>query len=365
MRRGTIFVIIFILLAAGVIGASQFLRSQPPLEIAVAVNPLAESWVRAAVDAYNATEPVVNATHRVLYRVSTIDDLTLWSDDAANPWTDVNHPAAWIPATSVSLTYANRQPFEVIDPSLAQTVLMWGGFSDRVEALTGGTHPLDWEDVATAAAAEYWTNVPGANGSWDTVKLAFSRPNRSMSGLTALFSAAGAFGEQPALNGTTLKSSDYRDWLEPILSSVPSYNSLGASVPGTMAARGISGGEIALAPESEWLNNLRGDLIASGNPIQLSYPTYEFTFDFPLARWRGMTEDENAAVAALGAYLLTTSPEAYGLRPASGSPAPTARLFAQGIDYGVQLAPDLTQVVQAPPRTETQRLLSWVNGVVR
>ena len=48
------------------------------------------------------------------------------------------------------------------------------------------------------------------------------------------------------------------------------------------------------------------------------------------------------------------------MRPASGSPAATASLFAQAVDYGAQLAPDLSQTVQAPPRSETQRLLSWV-----
>lgn len=365
MRRGTIFVIIFILLAAGVIGASQFLRSQPPLEITVAVNPLAEAWVRAAVDDYNATEPVVNATRRVVYRVDAVDDITLWADDSARQWTDADHPEAWIPETSLSLTYANRLPFEVVQPSLAQTALMWGGFADRVEVLTGGTHPLDWQDVARAADAGRWANIPGANSAWNNVTLAFSRPNRSTSGLTVLFSGAAAYGEQPTLDGSTLQSTDYRDWMEPILTSVPNYNTLGASVAGAMASRGASVGEIALLPESEWLNNLRGNLIDSGNPIQLSYPTYQFVYDFPLARWQGMSADESAAVSALGNYLLGTSPEAYGLRPASGTPAQTARLFAQAVNYGAQLTPDLSQAVQAPPRTETQRLLSWVGGVVR
>ncbi len=361
MRRGPIIVIIFVLLAAGVVGASQFLRSQPPLEVAVAVNPLAESWVRAAVDAYNATEPVVNATRRVVYHVTAIDDLTVWSDEVSRQWTETDHPAAWIPATSVSLDYATRLPFEVVQPSLAQTVLTWGGFADRVAALTdGGSHPLDWDDVARAVDAQRWANIPGASASWGNVTLAFSRPNRSLSGLTVLFSGAGAFGKQTALDGSTLQSTDYRNWMAPILSSVPNYNTLGASVAGTLASRGASVGEIALLPESEWLNQLHGNLVASANPIQLSYPTYEFSYDFPLARWQGMTADENAAVAALGSYLLGTQPEAYGLRPASGSPASTASLFAQAVDYGAQIAPDLSQAVQAPPRAETQRLLSWV-----
>ena len=48
MRRGTIFLILFIVIVAGIIGLSTFLQNQPPVEITVAVNPLAEEWVREA-----------------------------------------------------------------------------------------------------------------------------------------------------------------------------------------------------------------------------------------------------------------------------------------------------------------------------
>src|SRR5215208_2182827 len=121
MRRGTIVVIVFIVLAAVVVGASQFLRSQPPLEVTVIVSPLAEAWVRNAVDAFNASDPLVNATRRVEMRVNTQDDLSLWSDQGLSQLQN-NPPTAWIPAISVSLNYANRLPFEVVEPSLAKTL---------------------------------------------------------------------------------------------------------------------------------------------------------------------------------------------------------------------------------------------------
>jgi len=113
------------------------------------------------------------------------------------------------------------------------------------------------------------------------------------------------------------------------------------------------------------LTNLSGNLVESRNPIRLSYPAYEFVFDFPLARWQDMTTDEDAAVAAFGQWLLGQPPEAFGLRPASGVPAQTARLFSAAVDYGIQFSPDLSKTVQAPPRTDTQRLLLWVSSVVR
>ena len=363
MRRGPVIVLIFILVVAAVIGASQFMGAQPPLEITVAVSPLAGTWVTNAANSFNASNALVNGTRRVQVKVTTIDDLAVWSDAGQSQWLTA-HPTAWIPASSASIGYANRLSFDTVQPSLAQTVLVWGGFGDRVDALTDtGAHPLDWDDVDRAAVAGTWASIPGANASWGNINLAFSRPSGSMSGLAVLFSGAAAFSKQAAVSGSTVVSSDYQNWMEPILQSVPNYNTLGTSVAQTLAARGSSVGDIALLPESEWLNNLTGQLINSGNPIRLSYPAYSFVFDFPLARWQGLTDDENKAVEAFGAYLLTQHPETNGLRPVGGVVAQTATLFANAASYGVELAPDLTLALQAPPRAETQRLLVWAAAV--
>ncbi|MEO8395988.1 MAG: hypothetical protein ABI700_23535 [Chloroflexota bacterium] len=363
MRRGPVIVLIFILVVAAIIGASQFMRAQPPLEITVAVSPLAGTWVTNAANNFNATNALVNGTRRVQVKVTVIDDLAVWSDAGQSQWLTA-HPTAWIPASSASVGYANRLTFETVQPSLAQTTLVWGGFSDRVDALTDkGAHSLDWDDVDRAAVAGTWANIPGADASWGNINLAFSRPSGSMSGLAVLFSGAAAFNKQAAVSGATIVASDYQNWMEPILQSVPNYNTLGTSVAQTLAARGNSVGDIALLPESEWLNNLSGQLVSSGNPIRLSYPAYPFVFDFPLARWQGMTDDENSAVAAFGTYLLSQHPETNGLRPVSGVVAQTATLFANAASYGIELAPDLSQALQTPPRAETQRLLVWAAAV--
>lgn len=365
MRRGTIVVIAFVVLAAVVIGVSQFLRAQPPLEITVAVSPLAEAWVRSAAESFNAAEHIVGTNRRVQVRVTAVDDVSVWSDEGLRQWQDAP-PTAWIPATSASISYASRLPLEVIVPSVAQTMLVWGGFSDRVDVLTdGGMNLLDWDEVAQAAQAQRWANIPGAQASWGNVNLAFSRPNGSMAGLAALFSGAAAFADNPVVSGTTVVSSGFQNWIQPILQSVPNYNTLGNSVAQTMATRGATVGGIALLPESEWLNNLRGSLVAGANPIKLSYPAYTFVFDFPMARWQGMTADESAAVDAFAAWLLQQAPENYGLRRADGTVPETARLFAEAENYGAQRTPDLTQAITSPLRPEVQRLLVWASGVVR
>src|SRR5450432_4491884 len=174
MKRGPVIVLVFVLLAVGIVAASRFMRAQPPLQITVAVSPLAQAWVSSAVNTFNASSPIVNGTRRVVVTVTTMDDLNVWSDEGESPWANA-HPTAWIPATKVSLGYADRLTFDVVQPSLAQTVLMWGGFSDRVKVLTGGSHPRDWSDVDRAAVAGTWAGIPGADSSWGNVLLAFKR----------------------------------------------------------------------------------------------------------------------------------------------------------------------------------------------
>ncbi len=365
MRRGTIIVIVFILVAGAIVGASQFLRSQPPLEFTVAVNPLAAEWVRAAVNNFNASEPLINATQRIQFSVTVTDDLPVWQGSLS--WTPESHPAAWIPATSTSVTYFSDR-YTVLTSSLARTPLVWGGYASRVDVLTdNGAELLDWESVQRIADAEAWSAV-GGDSRWQFVKLAFGRADQSMSGLAALFSGAAAFSDTAAISGVT-RDEAFRSWMEPIIASVPNFQTLGAD-PAAAMARGPSSVEIAFLPESQWLLNLNG--LTDDEPIIFSYPAYQFLLDFPLAVWNDnttATENERAAVTALSTWLLSQSEQAavvqYGLRPAEGDPASTATLFAQAVDYGIQLQPDLTQTVTAPPRTEAQGLVQWFTNTVR
>lgn len=370
MRRGTIIVLLFIIVAAAIVGASQFLRSQPPLEITIAVSPLAEDWVRSAVESLNATEPVVGATRRVRFRVEPIDDMTVWMDDR-RVWTADSHPAGWIPAASISVDYAvqARLPLERVASSLARTPLVWGGFASRVNALTNDTGALDWDQVANAARLGRWSQIPGGQAGWGNLTLAFNHPARSIAGLGVLFSGAADFAAAAEVTGVVTGASDFRDWIRPVMESVPNFITLGDSPAQAMASRGPSIGEIALLPEQEWLSHVRGQLQAS-DPLRLAYPEYPFVFDFPLVRWADVEtpSEERAAIDVLSGWLLGEARQAalagFGLRPAQGDVAETADLFVRAGAYGALLAPDLTGAVQAPPRTDTQRLLTWLTSSV-
>lgn len=369
MRRGTIVVLIFILVAVGIVAASQFLRAQPPMEITVAVSPLAEAWVQDAVTALNATEPMVVATRRVRFNVVPVEDMAVWQDDNRANWTPESHPSAWIPASSMSVNYARdvRFPFETVVDSVARTPLIWGGYASRVSLVTDeGAQPFDWDAVQAAAEAESWQSL-GGQSNWGFVKLAFDQPSRSVSGLGVLLSGAAHFAETPTLTPQIAGGQDFRAWFEPVAGSVASFNTLGNDAAAAMASRGASVAEMGLLPESRWLNNLTG--LLRNEPMQFAYPEYVFMLDFPLVRWNGdtATNEEREAVTLLANWLMSEAQQeaivAHGLRPAAGDVPETASLFSAAVPYGVELAPTFGEPVAPLPRSEAQRLLQWFNGV--
>jgi hypothetical protein len=362
MRRGSIFVILFIVVAAIVIGASQFLRSQPPTEYSIAVDPLAVPWVENAVAGLNATSPVVNGTQRIQFRVAPIDDLNVWQGQAN--WSSQNHPVAWIPASSLSLTYAtdNGLPVTSMTNSLARTPLVWGGYVSRVDVLTkDGTVALDWPAVQAAAAKESWSAI-GGQKDWQFIKLGFGQPGRKIGGLAALFTGAAARAQKDTLLAADIGSGDFRNWMLPVIKAVPN---LGGD-PVLAMASGPSTVEIGLFPEAQWLLNLTG--LLNKEDIRLNYPAYQMILDFPLARWDDnstTTPEQREAAGLLNSWLSAAAQQAkapnYGLRPAAAEPTDADKLFAAGVPYGIQLTPNFGQAVTPPSRSDTLGLIQWVN----
>jgi hypothetical protein len=361
MRRGSIFVILFAIIALGIVAASQFLRAQPPIEVRLAVSPLAEAWVRAAAESFNATQPLVN-TQPIAIRVQTQDEVPVWR--ASPPlWTSAQHPAAWMPALAESVGYAReaRLPFEIITPSTAQTLLVWGIFQSRAAALPADT-ALDWATAQAIAAAERWDALPGGRSEWGFVKFAFSAPENAIGGIGVLLSGAGGYADSATLTSDLLVSQPFRDWLQPVLASVPNFNTLGQD-PAAALTRGASVGEIALLPESQWLTSLGG--ISAREPVVLSYPQHPLIYEFPLALWSdtSTTATERAAIEQFAAWLMQPAQQAntarFGLRPASGIINAEAALFASAGSAGIQLAPEIAQRIQPPNRDAILRLLAW------
>ncbi|MEZ4672353.1 MAG: substrate-binding domain-containing protein [Anaerolineae bacterium] len=368
-RRGTIFIVLFILIAAAIVGASRFLSSQPPLEFTVAVDPLAQNWLQEAVNSFNNSQPVVN-TRRIIFNVTPIDDPVVWQGQ--HRWTPASHPDAWLAASSLSLRYALSSGLSVsnVTDSLARTPLVWGGYVSRVDVLTtNGARKLDWDLLApTLANNDNW-ELLGGQKDWQFVKLGFGQPGNKIGGLAALLSGAASYLKNADLSSAVLSQKAFRDWLLPVVKAKPSFSNSG--ITGDPALAMASGGpsriEIALFPEAQWLLNLQG--MNNQEEVRLSYPAYQFVLDFPLAIWSDTTpqaSDRQTAVGLLNDWLNAEAQQAtlpnYGLRPASSEPTADNPLFKFGIPSGIELNPTLGQSITPPSANELSGLIQWVDA---
>lgn len=86
-----------------------------------------------------------------------------------------------------------------------------------------------------------------------------------------------------------------------------------------------------------------------------------------MALQSGADPQVRVAVDQLAQWLLATDQQArtgeYGLRPANGFPGSLVFLNAQL--YGIKLDPPLTRAVTPPRPIEAQRLLDFINSLIR
>lgn len=369
MRRGTLVLLLFVLIVGGIVGVSTLLQNQPPLVIRVAVSPLIRDWAQQTINAFNATNAVVSNGRRVRAEIVVVEDLDAWRNRS---WTLEDHPNAWIPASSATIAYAREggMPFEILSPSVAKTPLVWGAYATRANVLTsGGTETLDWEQVMEAAETASWEALGGEAG-WQFLDLAFPLPDETMTGAAVLLSGAGNFNDTTTLGGAILQNQAFRESMTAILTSVPNFNNVGSDTAAFLARRGLAGADIAIAPESQWLMSLAN--LNRDDTIQFSYPEYTFMFDFPVAMWQETPADQDivAAVNALNNYLLAEGQQAtlpqFGLRPAQTQVTAVDTLFNQGGQYGIQLSPDFTQIIQPPSDSvDIQSLIRWAQGAIQ
>jgi hypothetical protein len=363
--RTTIIFIIFLVILGIIFGANQFVQNQPPLEITVAVDPLAEDWVQAAAQAYNGSNPLIaNGTTRVQVKIVVADDLDVWRGNPA--WNSSNHPEAWIASSSISIDYLPPNlPFRTLHGSLARTPLVWGGFANRVTWITdSGTRPFDWASVQEIAVAQSWANV-GVTNDPSYVNMAIIWPSSSMAGVGALMTAAADYSQTTALSTDVTGDSSFVAWFSPINDSLQNSQRIGGNPAETMASRGSSAADFALLPELQWL--LTVDNLTKNGDFAFSYPAYQFFLDFPMARWEDsqMTDNQLAAVASFGEFLAAESGQtlaiAHGLRPANREPDASATLFTNAQAQGIQLTPDYGHLIEKPI---SHGLADWLIGLV-
>lgn len=351
--RTTIILVFFLVVIGAIFGANQFVQNQPPLEITIAVDPLAEDWVQAAAQDYNANGVLIaNGTIRIQVKVVVEDDLDIWR---GNPnWGSSNHPQAWIASSQASISYLPPNlPFRTLHESLARTPLVWGGFENRVFWVRDeDSRPFDWSAIQDISVAQSWQNIGAANESGN-INMAINWAANSMAGIGALMTSAADYGQTTILSRELLSGTEFGDWFFPISETLYNSRTLGGNPAETMASRGTSAADYALLPEMQWLLSV-DDLADDG--FVFSYPAYQFVLDFPMARWEDAqtTDNEKTAVASFGEFLAGERGQAlaieHGLRPANSEPDESATLFANAQAYGIQLVPDYGQMVEAPSR---------------
>ncbi len=359
MKRGTIFFILFVIIIVGVIGVSQFLRSQPPIIINITANNIIQPWLQDEANRFNNTTPLTQLGQPIQIQISTIDDIQAWNTDSLS-WR-THFPDAWIPSSTMSANFLRESgiTFEVASESVVYTPLVWGAYVETAERITrDGAVALDWDAV---------------ENNLDETILAFYHPARSIIGFSAMLSAAGAYFDDTQINVT---SNEFRAWLSPIVNDVPNFNTFGSSIVQTLASRGRSMGNIAIVPESEWLTNLRGSQVTG---VQLYYPEYTFVFDMPYLVWQTPNQPDRAASARQFLNWLTSTNAQqralnFGLRSEQIDVADyiaTARAsanqdlstfpFANAETRRVQLQPDLSRTVTLTIRSDAQRFITWLN----
>lgn len=342
LDRTTVVLVIFVLVIGAIFGINQFVNSQPPLEITVVVDPLAEDWITEAVQEYNSNNVIIANSVRVQVNIQVADDLEIWRGNSG--WNSQNHPDAWIPSSSQSLTYApSSLPFEIVSESLVYTPLVWGGFQNRVDVITdNGTRPFDWEAVQTVADNSSWSD-----GAF--VNMAINWANSSMAGVGALASATASYGQDTIITRNTLTDASFTTWFAPIRESVLNSERLGGNPAQAMASRGASAADFALLPESQWLTEL-DSLTANNRDFAFSYPAYQYPLDFPIALWSDaqMTNNERTAVQNFASFLANEGQGLaleHGLRPSNGTLTSNATLFTQAEPYGILLELPASQTV--------------------
>jgi ABC-type Fe3+ transport system substrate-binding protein len=358
-RRSTVVVVLFALVVGGIVGYNQLLQTQPAQAIPIAVDPLAEGWLRAAADAFNSGKPVVNnGTTRIQVQIESVtNDVDVWTGESG--WTFEKHPTAWVLSSSATLDYlpANLN-FEPLKPSLARTPLVWGGFQSRVNIITNdGQRPFEWDAVNEALAAGTWANLGSADVRGN-VYLALNPPDNSMAGIAALLSGAANLAQTDTITDDVLDGVAFNTWIDNVKLSMPR---LVGTPTQTMQAQGSASINFALLPESQWLVSLSD--INKREPVVLAYPAYQFVLDFPMTIWddTNTTDIQRQGARAFADFLMSdagqTLAKQYGLRPSASEPTATDSLFASAATFGIALEPDYGLLIKTPARSEVDILL--------
>jgi hypothetical protein len=386
-RTRIIFFVIIALAVVIVVGGvvwSQLNRGPKPLEPevsdetlevhVVSALPVAD-WVQEAASQFNAEGRTLEG-RPIRVTVTPMDGLTAkgrYERDELDPL-----PTAWIPDSRylvelVNAAYKERLGRDVFLTDgeyrarpLAISLLAWGIYDSRANALEDRYGEISWQTIHDAAMAPGGWGELGGENDWGFFKLAISNPRKNISGLAAMVAAAGEYFGKTNITVEDVTDPDFQAWLGEVMSSMSDLSG-GTYTVADLALFGYTTGDAGQLLESDLLVNMQGIQTRWADPLRLVYPEYVTWFDFPYTVWMGpetSAAEKNAALE-FEEYLLSEEVQqkalAYGLRPANPEVLITGQgsLFDQWAGQGVLGIVPRTTAMRSPDRDVLQALLRW------
>ena len=174
-----------------------------PLDVEIVVAPQAFDWVTEAAGRFNAEGHRLNRRPIVIHVVEQ-DGLSLRTQVGSASL--IATPAAWIAEGAFTLDLVNLAARQagggdafVAEGSVAQSVMMWGGFADRIGALDGAFGGLTWKALHEAAIARSGWPSLGGQPEWGFFKLVLRDPSKASEALAALLAAAAEYHGKTSL----------------------------------------------------------------------------------------------------------------------------------------------------------------------
>ncbi len=374
-------VVIFIVLPARQadqtsLGVEEIDTSQP-VEVTVVTALSIEPWIREAAAQFNQERVVLEDTGQVIHvTIIPMDGLAAKSKFEREEMDPV--PTAWIPDSRyltelVNATFKERLGRDVFltdgeyrGRPVAVTLLAWGIYESRAQALEQTYGTIDWQVIHDAAMNGAGWDALGGQEEWGFFKLAISNPRKNVSGLGAMVAAAGEYYDQTNISVDQVNSNDFQDWLAEIMGSMSDLSG-GTYTVQDLALFGYTTGDAGQLLESDLLLNMEGIQTRWADPLRIVYPKYVTWYDFPFTVWIGpeTTADQKNAAIVFEEFLLSDPIQAealsYGLRPVSPSvPVDGAdSLFTRWQLQGAQVVVPRTTAMRPPDRQILQDLLRF------
>jgi hypothetical protein len=348
-----------------------------PIEVTVITALSIEPWVREAANQFNQAEQKLEDTGQVVHvTIIPMDGLAAKSKFERDEMDPV--PVAWIPDSRyltelVNASFKERLGRDVFltdgeyrGRPIAITLLAWGIYESRAQALESSFGKIDWQVIHDAAVNPDGWDALGGREEWGFFKLAISNPRKNVSGLGAMVAAAGEYYGSTSIDPEDVNRNAFQDWLAEIMGSMSDLSG-GTYTVQDLALFGYTTGDAGQLLESDLLLNMEGIQTRWADPLRIVYPQYVTWFDFPFTVWMGpeTTADQKNAALVFEAYLLSKPVQeralTYGLRPESAAvpvDGPDS-LFTRWQSQGAQIIVPRTTAMRSPDRQVLQDLLRF------